>query len=59
MAGVDHEDDPGLLADALVEYLDGVYAEKAEQLGEPVMKMLESQVDVYKRQIRCRTARRR
>ena len=44
VAGVDHEDDPGLLADALVEYLDGVYAEKAEQLGEPVMKMLESQV---------------
>ncbi len=44
VAAVDHEDDPGLLADALVEYLDGVYAEKAEQLGEPVMKMLESQV---------------
>ena len=44
VAGVDHEDDPGLLADALAEYLDGVYAEKAEQLGEPVMKMLESQV---------------
>ena len=44
VADVDHEDDPGLLADALVGYLDGVYAEKAEQLGEPVMKMLESQV---------------
>ena len=44
VADVDHEDDPGLLADALAEYLDGVYAEKAGQLGEPVMKMLESQV---------------
>lgn len=44
VANVDHEDDPALLADALVEYLEGVYAEKTAQLGEPVMKMLESQV---------------
>ena len=44
VAEIDHEDDPALLADALVEYLEGVYAEKAEQLGEGVMKTLEAQV---------------
>ena len=43
VAEVDHEDDPALLADALVDYLEGVYAEKAEQLGE-VIKTLEAQV---------------
>ena len=44
VADVDHEDDPGLLADAIAEHLEAVFEEKAEQLGEPVMKMLESQV---------------
>ena len=40
----DHEDDPVLLADAVVEHLETVFSEKAEQLGEPIVKMLESQV---------------
>ena len=43
VADVDHEDDPGLLSDALW----GTWtarASKSEQLGEPVMKMLEGQV---------------
>ncbi|RDB60489.1 preprotein translocase subunit SecA [Gordonibacter sp. 28C] len=44
VAEIDHEDDPALLADALVEYLEGVYVEKAGQLGEDVMKTLEAQV---------------
>ena len=44
VADVEHDDDPGLLADAIVEHLEAVFAEKTEQLGEPVMKMLEAQV---------------
>ncbi len=43
-AEVDHDDDPALLEDAIVEYLEQAYTEKTEQLGEPVMRMLESQV---------------
>lgn len=41
---VDHDDDPAVLAEELTGYLERVYAEKSEQLGESVMKMLESQV---------------
>lgn len=41
---VDHEDDPALLEEAIVDYLEGVHAEKAEQLGADVMRMLEAQV---------------
>ena len=43
-ADVDHDDDAELLADAVQEYLEGVYAEKTEVVGEGVMKALESQV---------------
>ena len=43
-AEVDHEDDPEVLCDALDEYLDGVVQQKTEELGEPIMRMLESQV---------------
>ncbi len=41
---VDHDDDPAVLAEGLTDYLERVYDEKSEQLGESVMKMLESQV---------------
>ena len=44
VAEVDHEDDPAVLSEALEEYLQSVFTEKSEQLGEPVMKMLEGQV---------------
>lgn len=41
---VDHEDDPDVLTEVLVENLEGVYNEKTKLLGEPVMKTLEAQV---------------
>ena len=41
---VEHDDDPDALSEAIVEYLEGVYRDKEEQLGDSVMKMLESQV---------------
>ncbi len=41
---VEHDDDPDELARSIVGYLEQVYADKSEQLGESVMKMLESQV---------------
>ena len=41
---VDHEDDPAQVCEALEEYLDGVVAQKTAELGEPIMRMLESQV---------------
>ena len=44
VAEVDHEDDPAQVCEALEEYLDGVVAQKAAELGEPIMRMLESQV---------------
>ena len=43
-AKVDHDDDPALLADAVTDYLLGVYREKEEQLGADAMRSLESQV---------------
>lgn len=43
-AAVDHDDDPDQLQEAIEEYLQSVFDEKTEQLGEPVMKTLESQV---------------
>ena len=44
VAEVDHDDDPAVLSEALEAYLEDVFAGKSEQLGEPVMKMLEGQV---------------
>ena len=44
VAAADHDDDPALLEEAVAEYLEKAYAEKSEQLGRPVMRMLESQV---------------
>ena len=41
---VDHDDDPENLADAIDKHLDAVYEEKEKELGEPVIRMLESQV---------------
>ena len=40
---LDHDDDPALVTEGLVEYLEAVYNEKAQILGE-VMKTLEAQV---------------
>ncbi len=40
----DHDDDPDELAEKLSEYLEGVYGEKAELLGESVIRNLEAQV---------------
>ena len=44
VAEVDHEDDPAQVCEALEAYLDGVVAQKTAELGEPIMRMLESQV---------------
>lgn len=44
VADQNHEDDPDLLSEALSTYLESAYHDKVEQLGEPVMTMLESQV---------------
>ena len=44
VAEVAHDDDPAVLSEALEAYLEDVFASKSEQLGEPVMKMLEGQV---------------
>lgn len=44
VAEVDHDDDPALLEEAIAEHLEQVHAEKAGQLGEQTMRMLESQV---------------
>ena len=41
---VDHEDDPEILEDALFDYLKSVYDEKADLLGDEVMKKLEGQI---------------
>ncbi len=43
-ASVDHDDNPDILAEALADYLMGVYHEKEEQLGHDAMRALESQV---------------
>ena len=43
-AEVDHDDDPAQVCEALEAYLDGVVAQKTAELGEPIMRMLESQV---------------
>ncbi len=44
VAEVDHEDDPGVLSEAIETYLADIYEEKNETLGKPAMKTLESQV---------------
>lgn len=41
---VDHDDDPNVVADALIEYLEGVYDEKKEAIGADNMRKLEAQV---------------
>ena len=43
-AETDHDDDPERLADALCDYLQGVYEEKSAMLGEEVVRNLEAQV---------------
>ena len=43
-AEAEHDDDPGLLASALEDYLLRVFDEKAEMLGADVMRNLEAQV---------------
>ncbi len=43
-AEVDHDDDQALLAEAIIDFLEQAYAEKTELVGEPVMKVLESQI---------------
>ena len=42
--GVDHDDDPDVVAEALADYLTGVYQEKENLLGPDMMRNLESQV---------------
>lgn len=41
---IDHADDPEIVIDAIVEYLEAVYEEKAEMLGEDAIKTLQAQV---------------
>ena len=41
---VDHDDEAAAVADALVEYLEGVYEEKRAAVGDENMKKLEAQV---------------
>ncbi len=43
-AETDHDDDPDQLSELLAEYLNKVYEEKANMLGETVIKNLEAQV---------------
>ena len=44
VASIDHDDEPENVADALTEYLEGIYAEKENLLGADMMRNLESQV---------------
>lgn len=41
---IDHDDDPSVVVDEIVEFLAQVYGEKADMLGEEAMKNLEAQV---------------
>ena len=43
-AKVEHDDDPDVMRDAIDEYMEDAFARKTEELGEPIMKTLESQV---------------
>ena len=43
-AQVDHEDDPALLAEAIVDYFREVYSQKSAMIGEEVMRSLEAQI---------------
>ena len=43
-AQVDHEDDPALLAEAIVDYFGEVYSQKSAMIGEEVMRSLEAQI---------------
>ena len=44
VAKVNHEDDPGVLADALYEFLEWIYEQKTQQLGSDLMENLSAQV---------------
>ncbi len=44
IAKVDHEDDPGLVKQAISDYLMGIFDEKKDVLGDEIMETLESQV---------------
>ena len=44
VSAIDHDDDSNAVADALVEYLEGVYDEKKEAVGDENMRKLEAQV---------------
>ena len=44
VASIEHDDEPENVADALTEYLEGIYAEKENLLGADMMRNLESQV---------------
>ncbi len=44
VASIEHNDEPENVADALTEYLEGIYAEKENLLGADMMRNLESQV---------------
>ena len=43
-ASVDHDDDAGVLAEAVAEYLESIYEEKREAIGADAMEKLEAQV---------------
>lgn len=43
-ASVDHDDDAGVLAEAVAEYLGSIYEEKREAIGADAMEKLEAQV---------------
>jgi preprotein translocase subunit SecA len=44
VSDIDHDEDPGVVSDALIEYLLGVYHEKEQALGPAIMDNLSSQV---------------
>ena len=43
-ADADHEDDPAVLTQAIVDYLQGVYEEKRTLIGEEILHTLEAQI---------------
>ena len=43
-AEVDHDDDPEVMQQAVEDYLNGIYAEKAARLGDDIMRNLAAQV---------------
>lgn len=41
---IDHDNDPEVVAEALLAYLNAVYDEKCEELSEPIVKVLQPQI---------------